>query len=140
QLHVLVIHRVVVDAALGRRDPGGHPGGLVNAVHQAHDVGLIAFARQPLALARVEILLRDRPASRVGWNAGPVPDVAAKSRTRQRETERIARLLDQPVPALDAQFAVSNVGAARDFVHGVAHWNALRLHTAGAIRQFESIA
>ena len=45
--YILVIDRVVVDAAVRRCDPRGHLAVLVDAVHQAHDERAIAVAGQP---------------------------------------------------------------------------------------------
>src|ERR1017187_6924471 len=54
QLHVLVVHRIVVDAAVGRSDPRRYLAGLGDALHQAHDVGSVAVAGQPIVLARAK--------------------------------------------------------------------------------------
>src|SRR6516165_2525769 len=107
--HILILDRIVVDAAIRRGNPCCHPAWLVHAVHQAEDEGLVAFGRQPFGLARRELLGTDRVACCVRRDARPVTDIAAEACTRQRQTEWIAGLLDQAVPALHAQVAVADV-------------------------------
>src|SRR3989441_2405966 len=47
KLDVLVLQRKVVDTALGRRDPAGHPAGLDHLLHQRVHERLVGFARDP---------------------------------------------------------------------------------------------
>src|ERR1039458_8371846 len=137
QLHILVVHGIVVDAAIGRRNPCGHLAGLLYSVHEAEDVRSIALARQPLADLSVELFRAYRPSGQIGGNAGPRSDIAPETRAGQRQSERIAGLLDQPVPALHAQLAVADVGASRDFVHGIAHRDLLGLRASAPVRQLQ---
>src|ERR1019366_3504064 len=137
QLHVLVVHGIVVDAAIWRRNPCSHLAGLLHSVHEAQDVRPIALARQPFANLSVELFLADRPSGQIGGNAGPRSDIAPETRAGQRQSERVAGLLDQPVPAFHAQLAVADVGAARHLVHGIAHRDLLDLRTSAPVRQFQ---
>ncbi len=98
QSHVFVIHGVVVDAAVGRRDPCRHLAVLIHAVHQAENVGLIVLARQPARDLRIEFFVRDRSARRIGRYSRPNADAATESCARQRQTERVPRPLDEGLP------------------------------------------
>src|SRR5664280_3085279 len=139
QLHVLVVHRIVIDAAIGRRNPRGHFALLVYAVHEAHYVSPVALARQPFANLSVELFLADRTSGEIGGNPGPASDIAPETRAGQRQSERVAGLLDQPVPALQAQLAVADVGSPRDFVHGIAHGDLLGPVSYTHLRAHETV-
>src|SRR5947208_17196603 len=47
KVDVLVVQAEVVDAALGRRDPGGHLAGLDHLVHQRMHEGVVALGGNP---------------------------------------------------------------------------------------------
>src|SRR5512138_3740457 len=49
QLHVFVLHREVVDAAFGRRDPGGHLAGFHHLLHQRVHERLVRLRGDPLS-------------------------------------------------------------------------------------------
>src|SRR5579859_4095865 len=106
QLHVLILDREVVDAAVGGRDPGGHLAGLDHLLHQALDEGAVALARQPFARPCVPLGASDDPAIWTHGNASPGTDRAAEAGAGQRELAPDAGFLDQPVPAFDADLAV----------------------------------
>src|SRR5208283_4059243 len=139
QPDVLVIHRIVVDAAVGRRNPCRHFAGLRDTLHQAQDVCPVAFTGQPTARVRSELFRADGLALGSRWHAGPVSDVAAKARAGQRQTEAMARLLDQSVPSLQSDFAIPYVRAARDFVHRIAHGDLFALRAATSVGQLHLV-
>src|ERR1700694_5361770 len=51
KLDVFVLHRQVVDAAIGRRDPAGHLAGLDHPVHERVHECLVVFVRDPACQA-----------------------------------------------------------------------------------------
>src|SRR5258708_2548119 len=55
KLDVFVFDREVVDAALGRRDPAGHPARLDHALHEGMDEGAVRLRRDPLREAPVVV-------------------------------------------------------------------------------------
>src|ERR1017187_3442043 len=137
QLHVLVVHGVVVDAAIGRRNPRGHLALILYSVHEAQNGPPVALAGQPAANLSVELLRAYRMSGQIGGPSGPRSDVAPETRAGQRQTESISGLLDQPVPALHAQLTIADVGASRDLVHRVAHGDLLSLGAAVPVRQLQ---
>src|SRR3989304_2424708 len=73
---VLILHREVVDAALGRRDPAGDLAGFGDALHQRQHEGAVGRGRNPVAqVLFVEILVHDI-ALRVHWLPRPAADRA----------------------------------------------------------------
>src|SRR5216684_2761978 len=85
QMHILVFDREVVDAAVGRGDPGGHSAGLDDLLHQAlHEVA-VALGREPCAGAAVPLLAADDPALGCHMHACPSADRSAKAGARQGE-------------------------------------------------------
>src|SRR5271166_3792471 len=121
QFYVLVIHRIVIDAAVRRRDPRRHLAGLMYAVHQAQNEGLVALTGQPLLFVRSKLLHADGHAFGRRRHAGPVADASAEARAGQAQAKRMPGLLDQPVPALHADLAVAHVRAAGHLIHRIAH-------------------
>src|SRR5690242_16881594 len=79
QLHVLVVHRIVVDPPVRRRNPSCHLPVLIHPVHQAEDVRLIALTREPARDLRVELLLRYRLARGIGRHIRPNANIAAEA-------------------------------------------------------------
>src|SRR2546428_13095484 len=77
KLDVFVLQREVVDAALGRSDPAGHPAGLDHLLHQRVHERLVAFARDPAWQAFLvqgfinQIALRIYGLSRPGADGAP---------------------------------------------------------------------
>src|SRR5258708_36317165 len=55
KLDVFVFDREVVDAALGRRDPAGHPARLDHALHEGMDEGAVRLRRDSLLEAPVVV-------------------------------------------------------------------------------------
>src|SRR5689334_15391986 len=140
QPDVLVVDRQVVDAAVGRGDPGGHLAGFGDRLlHQALDEDLVGAGGQPLVAPGVPRLGRHRLAGRIDGHAGPSADRAAEMRARQAELEVDAGLGDRAVPAGDADLAVLDVGVPRDLVERVAHRHLLDRHAALAVRHLERI-
>src|SRR6266850_74712 len=137
QPHVLVVHRQVVDAALRRRDPGGHFSGLDHALHQALHVVSVGFTRQPAGHASGVLLAADGPALEIGGNVRPSADRAAEAVARQLQFEVATGALDLHVPALQTDLAVPDVGVAQHFVHGVAHRGRVLDDSAFAVRHFD---
>src|SRR5271169_5115254 len=100
QLHILVVDRMVVDPAVRWSDPCCPLARLIHALHQAQDVPLVALAGQPPGLVCRELLVADGLAFGRRRHTRPIADVPPEARTRQSQAERVARLLNQPVPAL----------------------------------------
>ena len=78
--HVFVVDREVVDAALRRRDPRGHPAWRHDPLHQALHERAIGGGRQPLALRRDELVGRDELSRRIAMHARPHADRAVEAR------------------------------------------------------------
>src|SRR5690242_801516 len=102
QPHILILDREVVDAAVGRRDPGGHLAGLDHLLHETLYEGAVALARQPVADMRLPLGAADDPALGRHGHAGPGADRAPEAGAGQRELAPDAGFLDEPVPALHA--------------------------------------
>src|SRR5271169_2380821 len=100
QLHVLVVNGIVIDAAVGWSDPRRHLARLIDTLHQAQDEAPVALAGQPPGLVCRELLVADGLAFGRRRHTRPIADVPPEARTRQSQAERVARLLNQPVPAL----------------------------------------
>src|SRR5438552_14238631 len=90
KMDVLVIQSQVVDATLGRGDPGGHLAGLDYLVHERMYKRAVAFRRDPILEAPLVFLTRDHLAVRVDRHAGPGADRAAKTRGGQAEAQLVA--------------------------------------------------
>src|SRR4051812_9945989 len=114
QLHVLVVHRQVVDSALGRRDPGGHLPRVRHFLHQRMDERPVRLRGDPLLERFPKKLLGNQPALRVRGQSRPGADRAAKARRGQGEAQIEAGALDLAVPALEPDLAVLEVGLAHD--------------------------
>src|SRR5258706_16052863 len=110
QVHILVVERQVVDAAVGWGDPGGHLAGLDHALHQALDEGAVALGGEPAGEPRLPLGGWNELARRIDRLVGPGADAAAEARARQAELEAVAGLADEPVPALHADLAVAHIG------------------------------
>src|SRR3989442_4024917 len=121
KVDVLVIQSKVVDAALGRRDPGGHLAGLYHLVHERMHEGVVALGGNPVLEAPLVVLARDHLAVGVDRHAGPRPDRAAEARRGESQAERITRALDHAVPALESDLAIPEVGLAHHLVQRVEH-------------------
>src|SRR5258706_4382188 len=96
QMNILVIDCEVVDAAVGRRDPGRHLAGLDHLLHQALHEAAVALARQPLARALLPRLAADDPAFGRDRYARPGADRAAEAGAPQAELPPHASLLVEP--------------------------------------------
>ena len=73
---VLVVHGIIVDAAVGRRNPRSHFALFMYAMHQAHDESTVALAGQPFGKLGVELFLADRLSGQIGRNTRPASDIA----------------------------------------------------------------
>src|SRR6516164_9040254 len=128
QPYILVIERRVVDADLGRRDPARDLARRGDPLHQARDKRAVFGRGQPLVLAPVPFLLGERVALRVGRDARPDADRAVEAGARQPEAEIMSVFREKPVPALHADIAIADIGAARHLVHSTAHRHVLGRH------------
>src|SRR6185437_10487659 len=133
QMHILVIDRQIVDAAIRRCDPGRHLAGGGDALHQALDEIAVAFRRDPARKLRLILRARDEIAPDIDALAGPGADRTAEARARQRQLHGIARLGDEAVPAFDADLAVADIGLPRRLVHGVPERHLLARDAALAV-------
>src|SRR5438067_13754307 len=115
---VFVVQREIVDAALGRRDPGGHSSRLDHFLHQRMHEGMVALRRDPVLEPALIVLARDQLAVRIDRHAGPWADRAAKPGGGEREPKLMARALDHPVPALEPDLAILEVGLAHHLIQG----------------------
>src|ERR1700730_1356068 len=89
-LHILEIAGLVVDADLGRRDPGCELAGLGYRNHQRRDKIAVVRRRQPIGLALVPVGLVDQHAVRRGVDVPELADLAVERAVRQRQLEVIA--------------------------------------------------
>src|SRR5258708_3302543 len=137
QMHILVFDREIVDAAVGRGDPGGHLAGLDDLMHQALDEGAVALGREPCADAAVPFLAADDPALGRHMHACPSADRSAKAGARQGELAPDPGFLDHPVPALYADLAIPDIGAAHRLVHAIAKRKCLADDPAPSIRHLD---
>src|SRR5882757_8670845 len=89
-LHILEIARLVVDADLGRRDPGRELAGLGYRNHQRRDKIAVVRRRQPIGFALVPVGLVDQHAVRRGVDVPELADLAVEGDVGQRQLEVIA--------------------------------------------------
>src|SRR5258705_334053 len=80
QLHVLVFHRQVVDAPLGRRDPTRYLAGLRHPFHQRMDERPVRLRGDPVLERFPEKFFGNQPALRIHGQSRPGADRAAKAR------------------------------------------------------------
>src|SRR5207247_4925173 len=130
KLDVLVLQREVVDAALGRSDPAGHPAGLDHLLHQRMHERLVGFARDPVGKGCFIQFPLHEVSLRVHGLSRPGADRAPEARRRQAQAEIVRRALDHAVPALQADLAVLEIGLAHHFVQRIQH-----RHVGGALRR-----
>src|SRR5712692_610317 len=119
------------------RQPRGHFSGFDHPLHEALHVVSVGSARQPAGHASIVLLAADRMALEVGANVRPGTDRAAEAIARQLKLEVVTGALDLHVPALQSDLAVSDVGVAQHFVHGVAHRGCVLHDSAFAVRHFD---
>src|SRR5258708_20230424 len=98
-LHIFEIAGLVVDADLGRRDPGGELAGLGDRLHQRGDEVAVVGRRQPFALSLVPGGLVDQHAVRCGVDILELADGAMEGDVRQRQFEMVARPRNDLFPA-----------------------------------------
>src|ERR1700747_483972 len=107
---VFVAEPQIFDTAVGGRNPGGEFARFGNALHQASDKGPILLGRQPIVLPGPPFLGGNGLALGIGGDASPGADRSLKAQARESQPKIVARFSDQPVPALDADFAIFGVG------------------------------
>ncbi len=86
-LHILEIARLVVDADLGRRDPGRELAALPAGRHQALDEVAVRLGGQPLVLLLRPLGVAQHPAVGRGLDVGELADLAVEGDVRQLEPE-----------------------------------------------------
>src|SRR5580658_1647626 len=99
--------------------------------------GAIGARRNPARKLRLPFRGADDMARGIDGLARPGADAAAEARTRQRQFAAVARLDDEAVPALDADLAVADIGAAHRFVHGIAQRYGVAGDAALSVRHVE---
>src|SRR5437879_4830403 len=115
KLDVLVLQGQVVDAALGRRDPAGHPAGLDHFLHQRVHERLVGFARDPagkgifIQLPLHEVSLGIHRLSRPGADSAP------EERRRQAKEQILCRALDHAGTELQAYLDVLDLDITHHF-------------------------
>src|SRR5438046_7878758 len=87
ELDVLMLHRQVVDAAVGRRDPAGHLAGLDHALLQRMDEAAVRVGGDPPGKGLFKNLFGNEIALRVDGQSRPGADGAAEARGGQRQAQ-----------------------------------------------------
>src|SRR5438105_365726 len=85
ELDVLMLHRQLVDAAVGRRDPAGHLARLDHALLQRMDEAAVRVGGDPPGQLFLVLLLRNEIALRVHRQSRPSADRATEARGGQRQ-------------------------------------------------------
>src|SRR5262249_4308337 len=114
---VLVLERKPLDPAGGPGEPVRDLAGLAYSTLQGGDERLVLGRRQPLPLAAVPLLLREKAAVRVERHVRVEADVAIEALARQAQPLAQSRVGEALVPAVDAALAILDVGVAQDLVH-----------------------
>ena len=121
----------------GAIQPANLPGSVTRCIRLPTKAAIL-LGRQPIVLPGPPFFGGDGLALRIGMDAGPGADRAPEARARQSEPEIVAGFLDQPVPALDADLAIFDVGRARHLVHRAAHRHLFRDYATLSVGQIDA--
>src|SRR3954470_20362829 len=113
QMHVLVVHGLVVDAFHRWRYPARHLPALVDRPHERADVGLVGLGGQPPVAVGLPHVESDEFTRRGDVVAREQPDLPVEPDVGQRELPFDPGVRQDPVPPLHAGLAVGDVLGAQ---------------------------